>query len=286
MIANYVAVDMGTTIIDLVWMDDAGLQMRKLENQYPTPADQVRQALDLVGSALKSDSLIGVTGGHYRALPDVLDGNRLHKVDEMRALGLGGLAAAGVGSGLVVSAGTGTAVVAARGEDAEHVTGSAVGGGTLVGLSRLILGTADVDQIDRLALFGDANAVDIMVSEAIGGEVGKLPANANAVNLGKLIDGENFSREDLAAGLVRLVAQVIAVIAINAANAAGLKEIILIGHTLDLASVQKEIALVGEFYRRPFIMPENPGFATAMGVIMAIRQDQLKVNTRQIDTHP
>lgn len=272
MMANYFAVDMGTTNIDLVWTDDAGLQMRKLENQFSTPADQVRQALGLVGNALKIDSLIGVTGGHYRALPAVLDGYHLHKVDEIHALGLGGLAAAGVASGLVVSAGTGTAVVATRGEDAEHVTGSAVGGGTLVGLSRLILETADVDEIDRLALSGDANAVDIMMNEAIGGEVGKLPANANAVNLGKLIDGGEFSREDLAAGLVRLVAQVIAVIAINAADAAGLKEIILIGHTMDLASVQKEIALVGEFYQRAFIMPKHPGFATAKGVIMALKK--------------
>jgi type II pantothenate kinase len=109
------------------------------------------------------------------------------------------------------------------------VTGSAVGGGTLLGLSKLILGTGNADEIDRLALSGDANAVDIMMDEAVGGEVGKLPANANAVNLGKLIDAGEFSREDIAAGLVRLVAQVIAVIAINAADAAGLEDIILSG---------------------------------------------------------
>lgn len=268
--SNYIAVDMGTTNIDLVWRDGAVTRMYKLENQYPAPTDQVRQALALVGDALNTDSLIGVTGGHYRGLPAVLDGFTLHQVDEMHALGLGGLAAAGVASGLVVSAGTGTAMVAANGEDAEHVTGSAVGGGTLLGLSKLILGTANVDEIDRLALSGDANAVDIMMHEAVGGEVGKLPANANAVNLGKLIDTGEFSREDIAAGLVRLVAQVIAVIAINAADAAGLENIILIGHTMDLASVQMEISLVGEFYQRCFIMPKNPGFATAMGVIESL----------------
>jgi type II pantothenate kinase len=81
-----------------------------------------------------------------------------------------------------------------------------------------------------------------------------------------------FRREDLAAGLVRLVAQVIAVIAINAADAAGLEQIILIGHTMDLASVKQEIALVGGFYQRAFIMPENPGFATAMGVLEGMKK--------------
>ncbi len=282
--ANYIAVDMGTTNIDLVWQDNSGFHLRKLEKIYPLAVDQIRQALDVVGDALYQKSVIGVTGGHYRALPGVLDGYPLNKVDEMCALGLGGLAAAGLEAGLVVSAGTGTAMVAAHGDSAQHVTGSAVGGGTLIGLSNLILGTSDVDAINRLALSGDANKVDIMISEAVGGEIGKLPENANAVNLGKLIQGKDFDREDLAAGLVRLVAQVIAVIAINAADAAGLSDIILIGHTMDLTAIQKEISLVGEFYKRNFIMPVDPGFVTARGVIDVIKRETADGKLNLIDS--
>jgi type II pantothenate kinase len=169
MTTDFVAVDIGMSNIDLVWLDNASIQRHKLENLYPTPEDQVRQALGIVGSGFSQRTLIGVTGGHYRALPEELDGYPLHKVDEMLALGLGGLAATNLDAGLVVSAGTGTAMVAARGEDVAHVTGSAVGGGTLLGLSKLILGTADVNEIDRLALLGDAGAVDIMLNEAVGG---------------------------------------------------------------------------------------------------------------------
>jgi type II pantothenate kinase len=272
--AARIAVDIGMSNIDLVWEGPMGLRMQKLENRFQGVQKQVQHALAAVGDALGIDPQIGVTGGLYRELPEVVDGYHLHKVDEMCALGWGGLAAANREAGLVVSAGTGTAMVAARGNEVFHVTGSAVGGGTLLGLSKLILGTADVDEIDQLALEGDASGVDIMLSEAVGGQVGRLPADANAVNLGKLIDGEDFSREDLAAGLVRLVAQVIAVIAINAADASGLEEIILIGHTMDLVSIQREIMLVGDFYQREFIMPENPGFATAMGVLIALRKLQ------------
>ncbi len=269
-----VAVDMGISNIDLVWEEPSGMQMRMLENQYASPLDQVCQALRVVGDALAPGARIGVTGGYYRALPEALDDRTLYKIDEMCALGWGGLAATGRDAGLVVSAGTGTAMVSARGDDVRHVTGSAVGGGTLLGLSKLILGTADVMEIDRLALAGDASAVDVMLSEAVGGEVGRLPAHANAVNLGKLGEGGDFRREDLAAGLVRLVAQVIAVIAINAAGSAGQDEIILIGHTMDLHSVQMEIALVGEFYQQAFIVPENPGFVTALGVLAALKKGE------------
>jgi type II pantothenate kinase len=267
-----IAVDIGMSNIDLVWDGPHGMGMHKLENDFEDPAEQVRQALAVFGDDLSLKLRIGVTGGHYRELPDAVAGYPISKVDEMLALGWGGLAAANQEAGLVVSAGTGTAMVAARRDTVAHVTGSAVGGGTLQGLANLILGTSDVAAIDRLALAGDAAAVDIMLREAVGGEVGRLPAHANAVNLGKLMTGVDFKQEDLAAGLVRLVAQVIAVIAINAADACGMEAIVLIGHTMDLRSIQNEIAAVGEFYQRKFIMPENPGFATAMGVIEALKR--------------
>ncbi len=70
---------------------------------------------------------------------------------------------------------------------------------------------------------------------------------------------------------MRLVAQVIAVIAINAANATGMENIILVGHLMDLESIRREIDLVGEFYDRAFIVPENPGFGTVMGVLSVLK---------------
>lgn len=266
-----IAVDIGMTNIDLVMETEAGLVRHMLANQRREAEDQVRQALAAAGEDLPAGMTVGVTGGRYRALPPTLDGHPICKVDEMLALGLGGQALSGLEAGLVVSAGTGTVMVAARGDSVHHVTGSAVGGGTLLGLSKLILGTDDVAEINRLALAGDASAVDIMLTEAVGGEVGKLPANANAVNLGKLDRENGFSQENLAAGLVRLVAQVIAVIAINAANAEDLADIILVGHLMDLEAVRKEIFLVGDFYQQVFVIPEHPGFGTVMGVLAVLR---------------
>ncbi len=261
------AVDIGMTNIDLAMQTGSGSTLKMLTNRHESAADQVRQALTTVSNDLTPGVPVGVTGGRYRDLPDEVDGFAIRKVDEIQAVGLGGLSLAGAEAGLVVSAGTGTAMVAARQGGVHHVTGSAVGGGTLLGLSKLILETDDVHEIDRLAIAGDASKVDIMLNEAVGGEVGRLPAEANAVNLGRLERGNGYSREDLAAGLVRLVAQVIAVIAINAANAEDLAEIIMIGHLMDLKSIRREIDLVGQFYQRTFTIPENPGFGTVMGVL-------------------
>jgi len=274
MISTYIAVDIGMTNIDLILEHKSGQFSHMLANQHLSASDQLRLALNVVEKYLEPGMTVGVTGGRYRDLPDDVDGYRVKKVDEMLALGLGGLALSGLDAGLVVSAGTGAAMVAARGWDVAHVTGSAVGGGTLLGLSKLILNTSDVKEIDQLALEGDASAVDIMLTEAIGGKVGRLPAHANAVNLGKLDREDSFTRENLAAGLVRLVAQVIAVIAINAANSANLSEIILVGHLMDLESIRREVDLVGDFYHRNFIVPENPGFGTARGVLEVLKKNE------------
>jgi len=252
----YFAVDIGMTNIDLILETASGSTRRMLANQHKSAEDQLRQAIAAVEGQLTPGMRMGVTGGRYRDLPEQVDGFTIHKVDEMRALGLGGLAMTRLQEGLVVSAGTGAAMVAARPSGVEHVTGSAVGGGTLLGLSRLILKTDDVEEIDQLAL---------------GGEVGRLPANANAVNLGKLNRENGFSRENLAAGLVRLVAQVISVIAINAAEGADLEAIIMVGHLMDLQSIRREVDLVGEFYQKIFIVPEDPGFGTAQGVLEVLR---------------
>lgn len=269
-----IAIDIGITNIDLIIQERADKHFYTFANPGGSAREQVEQAIANVDDVLKSDPVIGVTGGRYRALEETVLGLKIIKVDEMQALGLGGLAMTELDSGLVVSAGTGAAMVAARGNSVEHVTGSAVGGGTLIGLSKLLLNIDNPEKIDRLALQGDASSVDIMLTEAVGGEVGRLPSDANAVNLGKLGQETAFERTDLAAGLVRLVAQVIAVIAINASDAAGLSDIIMVGHLMDLESIQKEIHLVGKFYQRTFTIPQNPGFGTAMGVISILKNSQ------------
>jgi type II pantothenate kinase len=164
-------------------------------------------------------------------------------------------------------------MVAARRASATHVTGSAVGGGTLQGLGRLLLGETDPLEIDRLALQGDANQVDLTLVNAVGAGVGRLPLNANAVNFGRLVqEGVTLLPQDLAAGLVRMVGQVITVIAINAARAEGLKDIVVTGHLVDLPSVCKVLDETAGFYGTKVIIPPNPGIGTAIGAMMSAEE--------------
>ena len=82
------------------------------------------------------------------------------KVTEFDALGTGGLYLTGLEETVVGSIGTGTVFVYAGPEGIWHIGGSAVGGGTLVGLSSRLFGIRDVEVIaDNPMHFDDVKHV-------------------------------------------------------------------------------------------------------------------------------
>jgi type II pantothenate kinase len=277
----HAAVDFGLTNVDVVADDDGDILTFEHSAMVPSERrvdeDQLRRALTAIGMQPADFSRISVTGGQHRRLPDAVDGVPIVKVGEIDAIGLGGLRLAQqhrpeLREALVVSAGSGTAMIAVRDGHAHHVTGSAVGGGTLLGLCRLLIGTSNPFEIDALAMQGDSNQVDLTLIEATGGAIGKLPADANAVNFGRipsLSSTDGLSRTDLAAGAAVLVGQVIAVIAINAARAERLDQIVVVGHAVDLSCMRRVLNTVAGYYGAGILVPDNPGYATAVGALMA-----------------
>jgi type II pantothenate kinase len=278
--AMQVAIDFGLSNTDVITMDAAGNLRTAVVPSRPTlTSREVSRAIDAVGKHIHDFSRICVTGGQHRKLPDEIDGVPILKVSELDAVGRGGLYLARrthpeLTEALVVSAGSGTAMIAVRGRAYQHITGSAVGGGTLLGLGRMLIGTSDPHAINALAMQGHANAVDLTLIEATGGAIGKLPADANAVNFGRIaaLDADAFaqlSREDVAAGIATLVGQVIAVIAINAAKSESLDPIVVVGHLVDLPCMRKVLQTVAGYYGVRILVPDMPGYATALGAMLS-----------------
>ena len=210
-----------------------------------------------------------------------IDQTTLVGVNELTAIGRGGQALAGLADQqratplMVVSAGSGTAVVRAEGDSYAHVSGTAVGGGTMLGLARLLLHTVDPLEIDQLAQVGDANGVDLSLADVVTGPIGTLPANATAVNFGRLAR-QNFTprRQDIAAGIVTLVGQTIGLIAINAARAQQVARIVVTGHMTDMTSIRNVLQSVASFYQATIELPAEAGYATAMGALLAAAKQE------------
>jgi type II pantothenate kinase len=263
--------DFGLTNLDGVLIDNN--QMRRGWRQDTQGAASLEVLENILATQqidLGSLKCIGTTGGRHKDLPETYQGVPIKKIGEAQAVGRGGVSMAQLEQALVVSAGTGTSMIAARGSIFGHVTGSAVGGGTLLGLSRLLLGTSDPLKIAELAARGNPASVDSTLQDVLGGGIGHLPSDATAVNLGRLVNLEHPLKEDLAAGLVTLVSQVIAVIALNAAKAENFEQIVIVGHLVDLEPIRTAIERVWGFYgvKQPPIIPESRGFATALGAAL------------------
>lgn len=269
----HAAIDFGISNTDAVASIDG--QIRHWTQPSDGPPDElvVRHILDAGGVDFASLTQLAVTGGRHRALPSRIGTLALSGVDEITAIGRGGQALSGEDDPeepiLVVSAGSGTAIITARGTKYAHITGTGVGGGTLLGLGRLLLQTADAREIDALAQRGNRNGADLSLRDVISGPIGNLPPDATAVNFGKLArEGHSASREDLAAALMTLVGQVIAITAINAARAERVERVVVIGHMTDMASFRKTIDLVGDYYGMQLVLPNNAGFGTALGALL------------------
>ncbi|MBU0703441.1 MAG: Fumble domain-containing protein [Chloroflexi bacterium] len=274
------AIDFGISNTDVVAR--VGEELRRWTRSssgQPDPA-LVRAILADGGIELSSLRRLAVTGGCHRLLPDRIGDCALVRVGEVEAIGRGGQALAELSEEdraapvLVVSAGSGTAVVEARADQYTHVTGTGVGGGTLLGLSRLLLHTTDPHEIDALAQRGDPNGADLSLADVVSGPIGQLPPDATAVNFGRLARYDlAVSREDLAAALVTLVGQVIGLIAINAARAQQVERIVVTGHLIDMPSVRDVLGQVSDIYGTHITLPPNAGYGTALGALLHSGQD-------------
>lgn len=238
--------------VDLGGSNSKALCLRPFEVKV-TPSRDPQVDLSYLLSFFPDAKNLAVTGGKSRNLQG------LRKVDEIVAIGRGGLYLSGLEEAAVVSVGTGTAVVSA-GERMQHLAGTAVGGGTLVGLGKLILGISDPVELEKLAREGNPDNVDLTVGDICGGPVGLLPAEATASNFAKV--SRDSKPEDVAASLHRLVGQTIGLVANFASKE---NDLVFIGQPTVNKLLRKEIQMTLELFGRQALFPEKSEWGTAIG---------------------
>ena len=175
------------------------------------------------------------TGGGAARLERELGGLRVHTVPEFAAWARGApLLAAREGLDLpahylLVSLGTGTSVLSLDRGHARRVGGSALGGGTLLGLGRLLLGVETFEEICALAARGDRRRVDLLVGDIYPcGEI-PLPPDLNAASFAKL---DSRDPPDLAHALMGMLGENIALICGTLARSHQAAAVVYCGSTL------------------------------------------------------
>lgn len=95
---------------------------------------------------------IAATGGRATHVGEEILGVPVRRMNEIEAMAAGALRFSQQKKGVVVNMGTGTTLVyAEEGKQPEHIFGSAVGGGTLLGLGSRLAGTSNYTELLFLA---------------------------------------------------------------------------------------------------------------------------------------
>jgi len=268
-----IGIDIGGTTTDIVGLKDGKIinpLTVKADDPITSAAGALGKFLETENIALNQVRIISATGVGAGKVKDSLFGIPVKVVDEFKAIGTAGSFLSGLKKAVVVSMGTGTAVVTVNDTEIVHWGGSGVGGGTLIGLAGKMLNIKSIETLVEKAMQGKLENVDLTVGDIAGGALDNLPASITASNFGKMSD--QARDEDIALAIINLVAQTIGVMSIAAARACNIQDIILIGKLSGIAPLKTILERVAELYRTKFIIPENAGFATAIGAAIYIER--------------
>ncbi len=185
------------------------------------------------------------------------------RVPEFNCIGKGGLYLSGLDRALVVSMGTGTAIVHADGSNMDYLGGTGVGGGTLLGLSKLLTGAGQIENIVEYAEDGDLSHIDLRIKDMTASDH-VLNGDMTAANFGNVSD--LATKGDIAAGVLNLVYETVGMVSIFASRSRSITDIVLTGNLTRLAScAEKFKEFNGLGYGVNFIIPRMSEYSTVIG---------------------
>ena len=188
------------------------------------------------------------------------------KAEEFVADGLGARYETKLNRMLVVSLGTGTSIVKCDGDDIKHIGGIGIGGGTLQGLSRLLLKTDDIKQVAALAEEGDLSHINLLIKDICTNPLEGLPMDAIASLFGNA--KTNTSREDIALGLIWMCLQSICSASIVSSRCSCIKVFVMIGNRTLLPQCRLVFPATERLYGVKFHIPRYSEFCTAKGAAL------------------
>jgi type II pantothenate kinase len=264
-----IGLDIGGSTTKIVGFDGEKL----LEPVWVKANDQVASAYGAFGKftekhhlQLKQIRKIMATGVGLSYLEGNIFGIETQGVPEFDSFGIGGLYLSGLEKAIVVSMGTGTSIVAAQAVKVQHLIGSGVGGGTLIGLLGRLINVHDFETIEKLSQEGDLNKVDLSVGDITTLEIPGLTPDTTASNFGKVND--LVEDKDLALGVVNLVFQSVGTAAVLCARLMGLHDVVVTGNLTCLLAGRKVLQGFSDLYGLNIVVPKLAEYATAVGAAL------------------
>lgn len=264
-----IGIDVGGSTTKIVGVDHGEIQ----SPMFITAADPVTSLFGAFGKYIYDNGIrlsdveqVMLTGVGSAFVDGPLYGLPTRKADEFVANGLGARHATDIDRLIVVSMGTGTSFVSIDGDRMEHIGGIGIGGGTLLGLSRLLLNTSDIRHVAELARQGDVTRVNLLIGDICNTALPDLPVNATASLLGKA--DSSSTPADVACGIICTVLQTIGGAAVLSALNTSVRDFVLIGNLTQLPQCREIFPRMEELYRVRFHIPSYAEYRTAIGAAL------------------
>lgn len=272
-----IGIDVGGSTTKIVGFRKDGNTRELIQPQFVKADDPITSIYGAFGKftdenkiALSQIDKVMMTGVGASYLKRGLYGLECVKVPEFHSIGLGGLYLSGLDNALCVSMGTGTALVHARqGGYMKYLGGTGVGGGTLMGLSRLLLNAEEIEHITEMAKEGDLSKVDLFISDMTADSLSELDQDLTASNFGHLSD--IATKNDISKGLLNLVYETVGMVSVFGARSVGVKNVVLTGNLTQLEYCRKKFIQFDGLYENEgikFLIPKLSNFATAIGTAL------------------
>jgi type II pantothenate kinase len=220
-------IDAGGTLIKIAYSRNGKLEFIKF------PTLHMEQAVNWIQSHFP-DALRCITGGKGANLQRML-GQPATLMVEFEATCKGviylmDVAKINLNSFILTNVGTGTSIHYLDDGTHRRIGGTGVGGGTLLGLSALVTGHHQFNEIVQLAAQGEREEIDLKVSHIYEEADPPIPGNLTASNFGRLLSFQiSHKTENLLASIMGLVGETVATVSVHAAGQCNTTHIIYIG---------------------------------------------------------
>lgn len=271
-----IGIDVGISTTKIVGIDEKGMVISPIRIKATDPITSLYGAFGkyLHDNKIKLDEIehVMLTGVGAAYIDEHIYGLPTSKSEEFIADGLGAKYESKLDRMIVVSMGTGTSLVKCDGENIKHIGGIGIGGGTLTGLSRIMLKTDDIKQITNLAKDGDVSKINLLIKDISAKPLPGLPMSAVASLFSNA--KTNASREDIAKGLIWMVLQCIGSATILSSLESGIKDFVLIGNLSLLPLCREVYPAMEKVYGVRFHVPKYSEFCTAIGAALDYKRQQ------------
>lgn len=271
-----IGIDVGISTTKIVGIDEKGMVISPIRIKATDPITSLYGAFGkyLHDNKIKLDEIehVMLTGVGAAYIDEHIYGLPTSKSEEFIADGLGAKYESKLDKMIVVSMGTGTSLVKCDGENIKHIGGIGIGGGTLAGLSRIMLKTDDIKQITNLAKDGDVSKINLLIKDISAKPLPGLPMSAVASLFSNA--KTNASREDIAKGLIWMVLQCIGSATILSSLESGIKDFVLIGNLSLLPLCREVYPAMEKVYGVRFHVPKYSEFCTAIGAALDYKRQQ------------